>query len=195
MTIAHVALPVAAHRTFDYWVPAGLEVIRGRGRARASRAPAAGRGRRRHRTHDGRRAGPAAARRRGGCRACRRCPPTCSSWRDFVARYYQEPLGLVLAQMLPPIGAGASAERSGAALSSALRITESGRGARRLARPRVAGAPVVRAMDRRARRRAAGGRSDRCAVCTARRTVRGWRDEAWSPRRAPRQCRWRILSR
>ena len=47
---------------------------------------------------------------------------------DFVAGYYQEPLGLVLAQMVPPVGQRVGARSSLApAAPLAQRLTEEGR--------------------------------------------------------------------
>ena len=104
MAIARVALPVAASAAFDYWIPDGLAVGRGAlvrvrlaGRAlvgvvvdvvatsevaREKLQPIA------EARHDL----PA-------------LPADLLGLAEFVARYYQEPLGLVLAQMLPPLAA------------------------------------------------------------------------------------------
>ncbi len=104
MPVARVALPVAAATLFDYWVPDGLDVKRG-ALVRAmlgnrlligvvveivdrSEIP-------RERLQ------PVAD-------ALRELPPLPNDLLDlaaFVASYYQEPLGLVIAQMIPPLGA------------------------------------------------------------------------------------------
>jgi primosomal protein N' (replication factor Y) (superfamily II helicase) len=127
MTIARVALPVAAEGAFDYWVPAGVAV-----------APGAI-----VRVHLGRRAlvgvvvdisattDVAADRLQPIGELLPGIPPLPAdvlALAQFVSGYYQEPLGLVLAQMLPPIGAGAGASR-GATGGQAMRLTDAGRAA------------------------------------------------------------------
>ena len=86
MTIARVALPVAAHTLFDYWVPAGLDVDCGHGRCACTSAARALIGVVVDIADDER------GRARTGCSRCarssarcRRCPPTCSRSREFVA--------------------------------------------------------------------------------------------------------------
>ena len=88
-------------RLFDYWVPPGSTsraapscacISRG-ARSSAWSSPSA--------TTTDVAARQAAADRRSRRRRCRRCRRTCSRWRDSSSRYYQEPLGQVLAQMLP----------------------------------------------------------------------------------------------
>ena len=59
----------------------------------------------------------------------------------FVSTYYQEPLGLVLAQMLPPQAAGK--EASSRSRRSALQLTEAGRNALAVS---LARAPRARAL-------------------------------------------------
>src|SRR5512144_612722 len=111
MTIARVALPVAAREPFDYWLPAGLDVARGHvvrvqlarraltgvvvGVAAASEVP-----------HD--KLQPV----REIVAGMPPLPPDVLALAEFVARYYQEPLGLVIAQMLPPLGAGTPRRRT-----------------------------------------------------------------------------------
>ncbi len=127
MTIARVALPVATEGAFDYWVPAGIAV-----------APGAI-----VRVHLGRRAlvgivvdistttDVAADRLQPIGELLPGLPPLPADvlvLAQFVSGYYQEPLGLVLAQMLPPIGAGAGASRS-ATGGQAMRLTDAGRAA------------------------------------------------------------------
>ncbi|HYR00667.1 MAG TPA: primosomal protein N' [Casimicrobiaceae bacterium] len=103
MTIARVALPVAAPLPFDYWVPAGLAVERGSVvRVRLARRALVGVVVDTAATSDV---------------SAERLQPLGEILADvsalsddllelarFVAGYYQEPLGLALAQMLPPVG-------------------------------------------------------------------------------------------
>ncbi len=103
MAIARVALPVAAHQTFDYWLPEGLDAARGAvvrvrlGQRRLtgvivelvtrSELPPE-------------RVLPVESLVPG-------MPPLPVDLLDlaaFVSTYYQQPLGLCLAQMLPPTG-------------------------------------------------------------------------------------------
>jgi primosomal protein N' (replication factor Y) len=102
MAIARVALPVATHTTFDYWVPAGLAIDRGAI----------------VRVHLGKRALTGVVvdvaattditqQKLQPIHEASELPPLSSDLlrlADFVAAYYQEPLGLVLAQMVPPVG-------------------------------------------------------------------------------------------
>src|SRR5512144_796230 len=114
MTIARVALPVAAPGPFDYWLPAGLDVARGHvvrvqlarraltgvvvALAAASDVP-----------HD--KLHPI----REIVAGMEPLPADVLALAEFVARYYQEPLGLVMAQMLPPLGAAARTRSRAAA--------------------------------------------------------------------------------
>ncbi len=126
MSIARVALPVAVDSSFDYWVPAGLNVEPG-----------------------------ALVRVRLGQRALvgvvvdmvdatavadGKLQPIVEVLRDlralssdlldlarFVSAYYQEPLGLVLGQMLPPLSGGGRAGARPPTVSLALRLTAEGR--------------------------------------------------------------------
>jgi len=139
MTIARVALPVAVYTLFDYWVPAGLEVSRGQ----------------MVRVHLGRRAlvgvvvGIGASTDVAGNKlqpvgevvvGMPPLPPDVLAMADFVSRYYQEPLGLVLAQMLPPL-AGNVARAPMAVAAVALSAD-----GRELLPPRVVRAPKARAL-------------------------------------------------
>ena len=126
MAVARVALPVAAFAAFDYWIPDGLVVGRGAlvmvrlaGRAlagvvvdvvatsevaREKLQPIA------EVRHDL----PA-------------LPEDLLGLAEFVARYYQEPLGLVLAQMLPPLVALPPRTSPSRRAATALRLTDRGR--------------------------------------------------------------------
>lgn len=104
MAIARVALPVAASAAFDYWIPDGLAVNRGAvvhvRLARRALAgvvvdvvPVSGI------SHD--KLQPIGELRQD----VPPLPADVLELAEFVAKYYQEPLGLVLAQMLPPLAA------------------------------------------------------------------------------------------
>jgi len=175
MTIARVALPVAAHTAFDYWVPAGLEVGCGQ----------------MVRVHLGRRAlagvvvaigeatevaGDKLQPVREVIAALPPLPPDVLAMAEFVARYYQEPLGLVLAQMLPPLSA--ALPRSPVAVA-AVALTAEGRAALPL---RVARAPRARALLERLQ--ATDGATlgaDAIAALTprARALLRAWLTHGW----------------
>jgi primosomal protein N' (replication factor Y) len=103
MAIVRLALPVAAHRLFDYWVPAGLDVQPGS----VLRARLAGR----------RLVGVAVEliassdvepeRVQPIDEVVAAIPPLPDDLRAlacFVASYYQEPIGQCFAQMVPPLG-------------------------------------------------------------------------------------------
>ena len=102
MAIARVALPVAAEAPFDYWIPEGLAVDRGAlVRVRLSRrsltgvvvdvTPTTEVPREKLQPIDELRVEVPAL------------PADVLELARFVAGYYQEPLGLALAQMLPPL--------------------------------------------------------------------------------------------
>ena len=120
-----MALPVAAHRLFDYWLPAGLAVGRGSvlvaklgGRALAGVAVE---------LSDSSEITP--DRLVPIDQVVPGIPPLPEDLIDlasFIAAYYQQPIGLCLAQMLPPLIA-APAMR--APLAARYRMTEAGRAA------------------------------------------------------------------
>jgi primosomal protein N' (replication factor Y) len=128
MTVARVALPVAADGTFDYWVPAGIAATPGAiVRVRFARRTLTGvvvdicptsevAADRLHPIGEVLSEIPA-------------LPDDVLELARFVSAYYQEPLGRVLAQALPPIGAGTGAVRAPPSAPTALRLTESGRAA------------------------------------------------------------------
>jgi primosomal protein N' (replication factor Y) (superfamily II helicase) len=110
MAIAKIALPIAAHSTFDYWIPEGLAADRGaivrvHFARRALVGVIVGVGE----TSDVDRARlqPIAE----VVADLPALPPDLLDLARFVADYYQEPLGMVLAQMLPPLGAPGARER------------------------------------------------------------------------------------
>ena len=109
MTIARVALPVARHALFDYWVPAGLCVARGTvARVQFARRALVGVvvdiGEATDVAQD--KLQPLAE-----IVAGIDVPQDLMALGEFVARYYQEPLGQVLAQMIPPLATGKPAAR------------------------------------------------------------------------------------
>jgi primosomal protein N' (replication factor Y) len=126
VAVARVALPVAAFAAFDYWIPDGLVV----GRGALVRVRLAGRAL----------AGvvvdvvPTSAVAREKLQPLAELrddlpalPEDLLGLAEFVARYYQEPLGLVLAQMLPPLVALPPRTLPSRRIVTALRLTESGR--------------------------------------------------------------------
>jgi primosomal protein N' (replication factor Y) len=175
MTIARVALPVATEGTFDYWVPAGIAVTPGAiVRVRLARRALVGV------VVDISAATEVAPDRLqpiaevlGGIPPL---PADVLALAQFVSGYYHEPIGLVLSQMLPPIGGAAVAVRT-AGGTTALRLTEAGR--------EVLAATLTR--ETHARRAflqfaaAADGilSADSIAALpgAARRTVRAWQDK------------------
>ena len=127
MGIARVALPVAARLPFDYWVPAGLvaergSVVRVRLAKRALIGVVVDIATTTEVAHE--RLQPIEE-------IVGEIPPLPADLlvlADFVAGYYREPLGLVLAQMVPPLGQGHAAP-AGAAPATLLaqRLTDEGR--------------------------------------------------------------------
>ena len=118
-----MALPVAAHRLFDYWLPSGLAV--GRGSVLLVKL--------------GARALPGVAveftdtsevaldRLLPIDQIVADIPPLPDDLIDlasFIAAYYQQPIGLCLAQMLPPLVAAPAAR---APLAARYRMTAAGR--------------------------------------------------------------------
>src|SRR5260221_13907442 len=112
MTIARVALPVARHALFDYWVPAGLEVgcgcvvrVQFARRTLTGVVVAVG-------------ASTDVARDKlqplGEILPEVAVPPDLLALAEFVSGYYQEPLGQVLAQTIPPQGTGKLRPRAAA---------------------------------------------------------------------------------
>ena len=104
MAIARVALPVATAAPFDYWIPDGLAVTRGAlVEVRLARRALAGV------VVDVVATSEVAQERLQPIVELRQDVPALPAdvlvLAEFVAKYYQEPLGLVLAQMLPPLAA------------------------------------------------------------------------------------------
>jgi primosomal protein N' (replication factor Y) len=103
MTIARIALPVAAPSPFDYWIPAGLAVERGSlVRVRLARRELVG-----VVVDISATSGVASERLQPVGEIVAALPALSEDLLElarFVAGYYQEPLGLALAQMVPPLG-------------------------------------------------------------------------------------------
>jgi len=179
MRIARVALPVALRSSFDYWVPEGLAIERGLV-VRVSLAKRAligvvvdiatktdvGQERLQpiYEIVDG--VAP--------------LPDDLLRMADFVSGYYQEPLGLVLSQMVPPLGSTRGWEGGDArAIPPFLGLTEKGRIA--LASS-LARAPSARALFERWRGSPGGvlAATDVAALpAHLRRWVRRWRESGW----------------
>ena len=122
MAIVRVALPVAAHQLFDYWLPAGLApdpgsvlVVRlGRRRLHGVAVEVV------------ESSEVAPERLMPVDEVLSDIPPLPTDLRElanFVSTYYQEPIGLCLAQMLPPLAQGGG---SRAPLARAYRLTPAG---------------------------------------------------------------------
>ena len=177
MTIARVALPVATEGAFDYWVPAGIAVAPGAiVRVHLARRAMVGVVVDISATTD-----VAADRLQPVGEILRGFPPLPADvlvLAQFVSGYYQEPLGLVLAQMLPPIGAGARAPRV-AASGQAMQLTGSGRAA--LAERLTRDSPARRAFQQFAD--APDGLLPAGAIAAlpaaTRRTLRAWCDKGY----------------
>src|SRR6478672_958804 len=127
MPVARVALPVAASTSFDYWVPEGFPAPCGA----LVRVKLAGRPLigivvelLEHTDIPRERLQPVEA----AMPQMPALPADLLELGSFVASYYQEPLGLVLAQMIPPLRATSRAAASGLDEPAApLRFTASGR--------------------------------------------------------------------
>ena len=142
MAVARIALPVATFAAFDYWIPDGLPVERGAlVRVRLS-------GRKVHgivvdvvENSDVPREKLQAV-----TEVVNDVPALSDDLLDmaqFVSTYYQEPLGLVLAQMLPPHVGGSGRSAYPDRRASSLRLTDSGR---MLVAKSLARAPRARAL-------------------------------------------------
>ena len=185
MTIARVALPVAAAQLFDYWVPAGLEPRCGA----IVRVPLG----RRHLVGviaELLEETPVARDKLVPIDEIVALPPLPDDVRElvqFVASYYQAPLGLAYALATPPAGASSARTRG---VARALALTDAGRAA---LPPALARAPAARALFERL---AAGdGTLGSEAVAALpphlRRVLARWCREGYvappAPRRAPAQ--------
>ena len=102
MTIAQVALPVAVAQTFDYWVPSGLAVERGSiVRVRLAKRRLIGVVTRVDARIENRAPRSIPIEERVALPAL---PADVIAQAEFVAEYYQTPLGAALALAVPPLG-------------------------------------------------------------------------------------------
>jgi primosomal protein N' (replication factor Y) (superfamily II helicase) len=128
VAVVRVALPVATHQLFDYWLPAGLSVVPG------SVLVVTLGGRRLH--------GVAVEVLASSELAPERLVPVDEVLSDvptipddlrqlagFVSTYYQEPIGQCFAQLLPPLTRGGGSRAARVPLASAYRLTAAGRAA------------------------------------------------------------------
>ena len=140
MAVARIALPVSTFAEFDYWIPDGLAIARGAiVRVRLSKRAMVG-------VVVDLVATSEVAREKlqpvdEVIGAMPTLPDDVLDLARFVSTYYQEPLGRVLAQMLPPQAAGK--EASSRSRRSALQLTEAGRNALAVS---LARAPRARAL-------------------------------------------------
>ena len=172
MTIARIALPVAVHSLFDYWVPAGLEVGCGQiVRVQLGRRALAG-----VVVAIGASTEVASDKLQPVREVIATLPPLPSdvlAMADFASRYYQEPVGLVLAQMLPPLSATGSR-----AVPAGVAVTLSPEGRDALA-TRVARAPVARALLQRLQAAEPLTLGADALTARARALLRAWLAQGW----------------
>ncbi len=145
MAIARIALPLGVHTTFDYWAPAGLRL----GVGAVVRVRLGRRGRVGVVVALAETSEVDAARLQPVAEVVESMPPLPGDLlavARFVAGYYHEPLGQVLAQMLPPLGLPAARRGLREPLPDALVITA--RGYRELP-GRLRRAPVLSALFQR----------------------------------------------
>ena len=170
MPIARVALPVAVAATFDYWLPDGLEVVRGSlvrvllgGRSMVGVVV------------DVAAQSQVAREKLQPVRAVVPLPPLPDDVVElarFVAAYYQEPLGEALALAVPPVAGRDGPSRRTAA--DALALTPEGIAA---LPPLTARAPSARALLARFEHGARALAAAEAATLPphAKRTLRLWR--------------------
>ena len=142
MAIARIALPVPASAAFDYWIPDGLAI----GRGALVRVRLAGRALRGI-VIDVVATSDVAREKLQPVREVMHDVPALSDdllhMAEFVATYYQEPLGLVLAQMVPPHVAGSKGSSVLRRRATPLRLTALGHS---VLATSLARAPRVRAL-------------------------------------------------
>ncbi len=178
MTVARVALPVATDGTFDYWVPAGIAATPGAVvRVRLARRAMTG-----VVVDIGATSEVAADRLHPIGEVLSEIPPLPADVLDlarFVSGYYQEPLGRVLAQALPPIGARTGVDRAPADAPVAMRLTESGRAALAGSFARASQAQNLYERWERMPDGVLQAADIAALPATLRRTVRAWRDKGF----------------
>jgi primosomal protein N' (replication factor Y) len=169
-------LPVAAFSLFDYWLPGGLAagpgtVVRVRLGRRALLGVVVEVGE-----------VPVVAPEKvlpvDEVLAAPQLPPDLLALAQFVAGYYQEPLGLVLAQMLPP--AGANRTLSARSLPGSLALTDEGVAT---LPSRLARAPRARALYEEwsaAPGRILDSNAERALPAPLRATIRRWCAAGWA---------------
>ncbi len=170
MPVARVALPVAAHTTFDYWVPDGLDVARGSVvQVRLAKRRCVGVV---TEIGEGSALPICELQSIGSVIDAARVPEDVLDLAAFVAAYYHEPVGMALALAVPPMGA---AGRSRRIETPALALTPAGREALPAALVRAPSARAVfeRMLDAEGELAAA---EFTALPPHLKRTVRGWRD-------------------
>nr|MBP6564212.1 primosomal protein N' [Burkholderiales bacterium] len=180
MTYARVAVPVATGQAFDYWAPDGLGIERGSlVRVRLANRRCVGVVVGTHATSDVERERVQPV---DDVLALPPLPEDVVALAEFVAAYYREPVGLALAQAVPPVRSGV--RRRAPAPASALRLTDAGRVA--LA-ARIARAPAMRALYARLCDAPAGIDSDSIVALPAQdqRRLSAWRTAGWVEEPAP----------
>jgi primosomal protein N' (replication factor Y) (superfamily II helicase) len=171
--IAHVALPVAAETTFDYWAPEALGIARGIiVEVRLGPRKLAGVVMDVVASSD---VAPEKLQTIDALVAIPSVPPDVLDMVAFVASYYQEPIGMAAALAVPPLSSGG---RSLRASEGALILTERGREQLPASLKRAPAARVLLA-------RLASSPDGLSAVAItalsphARRILRGWREREW----------------
>ena len=185
MGIARVALPVAARSPFDYWVPAGLAVERGsivrvRLATRALIGVVVDIATTTEVAHE--RLQPIDE----IFAEIPSLPGDLLQLADFVAGYYQEPLGLVLAQIVPPLGRGGGSQ-AGATRMTPMpqRLTDEGRIALATALVRAPRARELYERWRAAPNRVLSPAEVAALPAHLRAWVRRWREAGWVDDAAP----------
>ncbi|MCC7218902.1 MAG: DEAD/DEAH box helicase, partial [Burkholderiales bacterium] len=173
MTVARVALPVAAWQPFDYWVPQGARVSPGavvKVRLAGRRLPGVVVD-----TRDESEVERAKLLAVDEVEALPALPDDVRELCRFVSSYYHVPPGLALALALPPLAAAATARREHA---QPLVLTDEGRAA---LPPRITRAPVARALYERLLQVPEGLAPAEVAALspTGKRTLARWRESGF----------------
>jgi primosomal protein N' (replication factor Y) len=180
MTIARVALPVGVDRLFDYWIPGGLAVVEGAVvRVRLGRRRLAGV------VHE---IADHSEVTREGLQSVEEIAEACVLAADvrelveFVAAYYQAPLGLAYALAMPPLVQARARSGDDAAC---WRLTDAGREALRDALGRAA---AQRAVFTRLLEGPLAPDEVRALAPTMRRVLTRWREAGWLERDPGREA-------
>ncbi|MEP6657521.1 MAG: primosomal protein N' [Betaproteobacteria bacterium] len=174
-----MTLPVPAWTTFDYWSPDGLAVQRGT----IVRVPLGRRSLHGVVIEASESSDVSADKLQPVTEVIDSVPPLPEdvlAMADFVSRYYQQPLGLVVSQMLPPLGSNRPAQTAVAAWRATPRGREAleGRVARLQGDVRDALAPLLAGA---AVHRAVPASIPPAALATLRRWMAQGLVEAWTP--------------